>query len=148
MRGSWGCWAPSPRVHTASYDRGRERQPHLGTNPGLKILNNEPVMVFDFMRAIGRTAAPTLWCCTAHQSEEIWLLSNEKEEGPSTLDVLVITWTLREERVWPVSTGYPSCVDTCQALFSLTTCLVCAGQAGNLWNVECNTRSKRTKIVD
>ena len=39
---------------------GRERQIHLGGNPGLRILNKEPVMVLDFMRAIGRTAAPTL----------------------------------------------------------------------------------------
>ena len=39
---------------------GRERQIHLGGNPGLGILNKEPVMVLDFMRAIGRTAAPTL----------------------------------------------------------------------------------------
>jgi len=39
---------------------GRERQIHLGTNPTLKILNDDPVMVLEYMRAIGRTAAPAL----------------------------------------------------------------------------------------
>ena len=36
---------------------GRERQINLGTNPVLGSLNKEPVMLLDFMRAIGRTAA-------------------------------------------------------------------------------------------
>ena len=38
---------------SAAYElRGRERQVHLRTNPGLKILNDDPmIMVLDFMRA-------------------------------------------------------------------------------------------------
>ena len=58
MRGSRGCGTPPNKMQM-----GRERQIHLGGNPGLGILNKEPVMVLDFVRAIGRTAAPTLWCC-------------------------------------------------------------------------------------
>ena len=56
---------------------GRERQIHLGGNPGLGILNKEPVMVLDFMRAIGRTAAPTLWCCAPEWRD----LGKEEEEA-------------------------------------------------------------------
>ena len=53
--------------------RGRERHIHLETNPALKIVNHDGVY---FIRAIGRTAAPTLWCCASELSD----LSEEEEE--------------------------------------------------------------------
>ena len=58
MRGSRGCGAPPHKMQIMG--TGKTDPPRRGGNPGLGILNKEPVMVLDFMRAIGRTAAPTL----------------------------------------------------------------------------------------
>ena len=74
MWGSWGCRAPSPKV-----------QPKYRTNPGFKILKDEPVMVSDFMKAIVRQLL--LYADAAHQSEGIW--AKKKKHDDKMTDIAI-----------------------------------------------------------